>query len=140
MSDQGDRIEKKLDQVLALLAKGAAPSGGVASDEELDGQYGDPQVRKDPTRWKGQSYVGCNFSCTAPDYLEALASLFDWKAGKDKEKAADASKPTEEREKAAKYARYSETDARRARGWAKRLRDGWKAPNREEAPPPQEEW
>ena len=42
--------------------------GGVASDYELLGQYGDPDIRKDPPRWKGSSYVGCRMSKCQPHF------------------------------------------------------------------------
>lgn len=111
----------RLENVAINDTKRAAPE--VASDRELDSMYGDPEVRKDPPLWVkagGQLYAGSKMSETTPLYLDALASFFDWKATKDLEKK------TEEGDK---YARYSKRDASRARGWAKRLREGWKAPS-----------
>ncbi len=103
---------------------GGAPSsagGTVAGDRELDSEWGNPIVRKDPRDWKGPSFVGCNFSECPPEYLDQLAGLFDWMADRDEEKGAvtKGKKPS---------APYKRSDAARARGWAKRARDGWQAP------------
>ena len=84
----------------------------VASDADLDGKYGDPEIRRDPPRWDGPSYVGQKFSHCPADYLETLAGFYEWKATKDEAKGDEQSK---------KYARYARQDAARARGWAKRL-------------------
>lgn len=98
-----------------------AKGGKVASDRELDSDWGNPVVRKDPRGWKGDSFVGCRFSECPPEYLDELASLFDWMGDKDEEEGKTyKGKPT---------APYKRSDAGRARGWAKRLRDGWKPSN-----------
>jgi len=95
---------------------GTAGAGGrVAGDADLDGQHGDPLIRKDPPRWPGESFAGQCFSGATPDYLDNLASFLEWKAGKNE---ADPAKK--------KYADYDRRDAARARGWAARLRAGWK--------------
>lgn len=93
--------------------------GGTASERELDSQYGNPDVRKDPPRWEGESYKGSPYSQCSPEYLDSLAGFLEWQAGKDEEKGD---------EKSRKYAGYKLKDAARARGWAKRLRDGWTPP------------
>jgi len=123
-----DAIESRMSAVGAAFSgssqrrpsDGGSGSGGdVASDRDLDGQYGDPQIRFDPKRWVergGDSFVGCRFSEAPAEYLDELASFLDWSAGRD-EKSDD--------EKKRKNARYRRTDAARARGWAKRKRDGW---------------
>lgn len=123
------RIEKM------LLSKGtpsagvtttAGPAQGVcASDADLDGEYGDPEIRKDPPRWTGESFATRHYSQSTPEFLDNLAGFLDWKAGKDDE-AANASPGTPEAEAKVKYARWARKDAARARGWAKRLRAGWK--------------
>ena len=121
------RLEAKVDRLLAQQGGSAAP--GVASDADLDGQYGNPEVKKDPPRnWSGASFVGSRFSECPPEYLDALASFFDWKAGKDEEQAKAAGDDEDTAKAKAKYARYARTDAARARGWAARLRAGWKPP------------
>ncbi len=118
-------IEQRLDLIEARLAKlEAAPvktSGGeVADDSELDSQYGNPVVRKDPPRWKGESYAGQTYSACPAAYLESLAGFLDWAADKDEQKLDDA--------QAQKYARYKRTDAKRARGWIARIKAGYKPP------------
>ena len=90
-----------------------------ASDKELDSQYGNPEIKKDPPRWKGPSFVGRRYSECTPEYLENLASFCDWKAGRD----AAAGKMTRGGKPLADLVRR---DAARARGWANRLREGWK--------------
>lgn len=115
-------LEARLASLEAWRASGATPSGGVISTRshggdvadasDLDGQYGDPEVRKDPPRWNGESYVGRPFSTCPSDYLRQLAGFFDWQAGKDEESGnTHKGKPT---------APYRRQDAARARGWAKR--------------------
>ena len=46
------RIEKKLD---ARPASAGKAEGAVADDFDLDGQYGDPEIRNDPSQkyWQG---------------------------------------------------------------------------------------
>lgn len=129
-------IEAKLDKLLNLASnranaaraegKGApAASQAVASDDDLDGPYGDPTVRNDPKDWRGPSFAGCRFSECPPEYLDMLASLFEWRATKDDEKGARGEK------NAKGYAingKFPRMDAARARGWAARKRNGWAPP------------
>ena len=110
------RIESQLARIEAKLSNGGTSSrgGNVADDADLDGQYGDPKVRRDPKRWienGGASFVGCTYSQCPSDYLEAVAGLLEWQAGKDEVN------PDPEKSKWAPRARK---DAARARGWAKR--------------------
>ena len=66
MTDELRRIEQKLDEVLKLLK--AAPtatkafSPKVVDDADLDGKYGNPEVRMVPSKWTGQNYKGWKFS------------------------------------------------------------------------------
>jgi hypothetical protein len=99
----------------------APPGPLVAPDADLDSEWGNPEIRKDPPRWHGQSYAGRRYSQTEPAYLDCLAGFLRWKAGKDDEMATSAAAP-EERTKCAKYAGYARKDAARAQGWAERLR------------------
>lgn len=126
------RLETKIDAIARHLgigangggAKASAPAAGgeVATDAELDGQYGDPEVRKDPTRWQGESFVGRRYSETSPEYLDMVASLEDWRAGKDDEAGQRGELNNKGKPKDGYFARKN---AARARGWAKRLRSGW---------------
>jgi len=131
------RLEKKLDALLAHLgANGARPagkasaSGAVADDADLDGKYGNPEIRKPPPRWAGEDYTGRRFSETEPAFLDTLAGFLDWKAGKAEEenKVSASGNPV---------APLIRKDAARARGWAARLRAG--TPAVAAAPRPQRE-
>ena len=130
------RIEQRLD---ALTAAPPAQSGpAVASDAELDSQWGDPTVRKDPKKWPngapydGPRFEGQHYSQATPEYLEALAGFLQWSADKDEKTATDPGTEPETAAKKCKYAGYARKDAARALGWARRMREGWKRPD---APP-----
>ena len=89
------------------------------NDSVCNGPHGDPVIKaKDPRDWSGPPMTGRKFSECPPEYLDRLADRYDYFAGKDE----DATKQ-----------RYAKMDAARARGWAARLRGGWRAP----APAPQ---
>lgn len=98
----------------------------IATDRDLDSKYGDPEVRYDPRDWTGDSFVGTPLSQCSPAYLDAFAescdSYADW--------ADETGKLTSGGKPAGPYRRK---DASRARGWAKRLRGGWKPPVEEES-------
>jgi hypothetical protein len=118
------RIEAKVDALKAAggATAGSQPaSGGAADDADLDSEWGDPIVKKDPTRWKGASYAGCHMSECPADYLGVLASQFDWMAQKDDEqkKTWTSNKPGAQPVPASSFKRK---DAARARGWAARAR------------------
>lgn len=119
-------------QIASLIVKQAArqpaqPAGDVATDRDLDGQYGDPVIKKDPKRWEGDSYVGCRFSECPPEYLDEVANFKAWQADMDSRKG------TKEADTKAKFNRL---DGNRARGWAARKRAGWQpAPAQDDALP-----
>jgi hypothetical protein len=123
------RIEGKLDALLskpaartssASSSKFPAPNvGDIAPDSELDSQYGNPKLKKSPTRWKGRDLAGKSYSELTVEELECVASLCDWKVGKNMEEG------TPESDKNADYARK---DGARARGWIRRIEAGWKPP------------
>lgn len=96
-------------EVAQLRAAPSAPALPVASDADLDGKYGDEQVKKDPPRWEGDRVAPCRMSECSPEYLDALADFLQWKADN----------PREGKEK---YASYDRKSAARARGWAARKR------------------
>jgi hypothetical protein len=119
------RIEQKVDRILA--ARGGSSGPKVADDRDLDGKYGDEEIKKDPPRWQGgESFAGRRMSECSPEFLDCFAEFKDYCADRDEEKAALAT--GEEQEKKAKFARFSRISAARARGWAARLRSGWKRP------------
>jgi hypothetical protein len=101
-------IDRRLEQLLIALAP------AQSNDTILSGPHGDPIVRaKDPKDWTGDSMKGKRFSECPPDYLEMVASRLDFFAAKNTDM---------EKQK------WELLDARRARAWAARLRNGWKAP------------
>ena len=107
-------ISTVLRQILAALGQSSKAAPDVAPDALLSGTHGDPIVRaKDPNDWTGDSMKGRQFSECPPAYLDMLADRFDYFAGRE----------TDE-----KKAGYNRLDARRARGWAARIRGGWTAP------------
>lgn len=103
-------------KAIASVSRPAPDTAAVASEADLDGPYGDPVVRKDPPRWKGATHVGMAFSQCSAEYLENLASFFDWQAKMDEEQGRvtqTSKRPT---------APYKRKDAAKARGWAARAR------------------
>lgn len=111
-------IDASLKALVARQAPAtAAPSApaGVASDRDLDGKFGDPEIRaRDPRDWTGEPMKGRKFSECPAEYLDLLAERLDYFAEKN---AAG----TEDEQKKARYQRL---DASRARGWAARIRAG----------------
>jgi hypothetical protein len=97
--------------------KPAGPSASqgpqVASDNDLDGKYGNPEIKKDPPRWRGDPMAPCVMSDCPADYLLCLADFYDWRA----EQAEKEGKMTSTGKPQAEFIRM---DAARARGWAKR--------------------
>lgn len=117
-------LEARLAAVEARMAGGGGASthgdGGVASDDDLDSEWGDPVVKKDPKKWLdkgGDSYAGSHMSQCPSDYLRMLASLFDWMASKDEEKGKTYKN---KRGEDVPTAPFNRTAAKRARGWAVR--------------------
>jgi hypothetical protein len=101
-----------------MAIQGVAASGEntIADDADLDSTWGNPEIKRDPPRWTGPSFVGAKYSDTTPEYLENLASFLDWKARESdkKNEMANNGKPR---------SMYLRKDAARARGWRKRLMD-----------------
>lgn len=118
------RVEAKLDRVLAAQASGGG--GGslpIADDRDLDGQHGDPAIKFTPKRgYSGPDMKGQRMSEASPEFLDAYADALQYAS----------EHPREGKEK---YARYDALDAARARGWAKRLRGGWRNPAQQDAAP-----
>jgi hypothetical protein len=130
-----DRIEKKLDALLAAMKGGGASArpatGGAAAggevDADIDGPRGDPEVRFVPKRWTGQDYKGQKFSTCEPEFLDLLADAYEWFAQRDDESNAVDKNGTPK-------SRWSRLDAARARAWSARLRGGAPAPSRAARP------
>jgi len=109
-------IDASLKQLVRSLAAQQGPV--VADDRELDSKYGDPVVKFLPRDWSGDDYREYHFSECPVSLLDMLADAFDYFARKAEE--------TGEEYKGKPTAPYKRKDAARARGWAKRLRAGWK--------------
>lgn len=129
---KGMSSDEKLDAILSMLVRideklGARPASAeieIASDRELDSATGDEEVKKDPKRWKGESYAGKKMSETTPEYLDAVADFNRWAAGMSEAKAREKERAGESvaAEKERSNAGYRRRSARLAAGWAKRLR------------------
>lgn len=123
MSNDFALINAKLDAIMALLStRQSAPAPQVvaqgptvASDADLDGPYGDPEIRFDPKRWEGASCKGLLYSDkrVSPEFLLMLAESFDYFARKEDEegKVDKNGNPKSV---------WTRRDAGRARGWAAR--------------------
>lgn len=110
-------LEDLAKRVTALEAKVEALTPITIN---LTSEYDNPTVRKDPKQWLergGASYEGRRFSECPADYLEALASLFDWKARKDEEAGKTYTNRTTGKEMPT--APLERKNAARARAWAK---------------------
>lgn len=121
-------IAQSLRHIEVLLAAPAGPSSApaapqaeVASERDLRGQYGDPEVRADPRDWSGPSQKGRRLSECPADFLDMYAEMKDYFARKAEEEGRVTAKG-----KPASF--YERLDASRARGWAKLMRDGKHTP------------
>ena len=116
-------IDASLKKLVRLAERRQSASAGaaVASDRELDGKYGNPVIKFDPRDWNGESFKGAHMSQCPPEYLEMVAETFDYFArqAEDKDERTERGKPV---------ADFKRADAARARGWAKRIREGKVAP------------
>lgn len=110
---------RSIDASLKLLVKQQTASApkAVASDKELDSKYGNPVVKFMPRDWTGPSYKNRTMSECPPELLDLLAETLDYFArqAEEKDERTDKGKPVAE---------FKRADAARARGWAKRIRDG----------------
>jgi hypothetical protein len=122
-SSVGEEMLKTLRSIDAslrqLVRHSGASSVDVADDRDLDSQYGNPKVNFNPRDWHGDSFKGCKYSECPANFLDLLASALDYFARKSDETGATTSKG---KPKAA----YERKDAARARGWAKRIRAGYR--------------
>jgi len=125
------RIEQKLDELLKIAKLQPTATKDYAQktvdDGDLDGKYGNPEVRMIPSKWHGQDFKGWKYADCPPEFLDELAGMLDAIARKQ---AGDPAK--------AKYADWSAKDAARARGWAARHRKNGTGPVL--VPPPAVDW
>lgn len=103
-------------KVLVERKRAAAPKA-IASDRELDGQYGNPVLKFQPRDWTGPSFKNRTFSECPPELLDLVAESNDWFAQQAEQK-------NEKTAKGKPVAEFKRADAARARGWAKRIREG----------------
>jgi hypothetical protein len=97
----------------------AAAGGEVADDRDLDGKYGDFVVKFHPKDWNGEPMKGRKLSECSAEFLEMLAGSFDYFAKKAEE--------SDEKTSSGKLvAPYKRKDAARCRGWAARIRNGYR--------------
>lgn len=115
-------IDGSLKQLLKHFA--AAAPKAIANDRDLDGQHGDPELKFTVRDWTGPSYKGRRFSECPAELLDMVAESLDYFAKKSDE--ADERTP-----RGNKVADYKRADAARARGWAKRIREGKHKPSDE---------
>ena len=138
MSEETLTVLKSIDESLrklvviaqqkaeARVRNGAASSGPtVAPDRDLDGQYGNGPVKFDPRDWTGTPCKGLRYSECPAEFLEMLAETHDYFA----QKADETGEKTSSGKPVAPYKRK---EAARCRGWALRIRNGYKP---ETAPP-----
>lgn len=101
---------------LVSIARVRKPKA-VASNHDLDGKYGDPVLKFKPRDWTGASYKNSHFSECPAELLDLVAETYDYFASQAEAK-------DERTERGKSVAEYKRADAARARGWAKRIRDG----------------
>lgn len=119
-------IDHTLKAMLALAQQRtavtrAAQPKPVASDRDLDGKFGNPELKFTPRDWTGAPFKGRKFADCPPELLDLVAESCDWFAQQAEAKGerTTGGKPV---------ADYKRQDAARARGWAKRIRDGKHVP------------
>lgn len=124
MSEESLALLRSIDASLKTLVanarppQGAAPAknaGAVATDREMSGRFGDPQIRFNPNTWPRDQgdFVGKTMSQCPPEFLTAYAVAKESMGQKaDREgTVANNGKPKGD---------YDRLDARVARGWAQR--------------------
>lgn len=108
-------IDASLKAIVRYL-QATAPKP-IAPDRDLDGPHGDPVLKFTVRDWTGASYKGRRFSECPAELLEMIAETLDYFA-------AQAEKTDERTGSGKPVADYKRADAARARGWAKRVREG----------------
>lgn len=121
-----DTLERTLLQLLNAQTTQSAKTSAtdtsrpaLASEAEMDGQWGDPLIRsKDPKGWQGDSMMGLTLSACPPEYLDLWAERQDYFARQADER-------DEKDKKGRPASHWKRKDAALARGWAARKRAGW---------------
>ena len=109
-------IDASLKELVSISRSRRQKTVDVATDRQLDGQYGNPTIRNEPRDWTGAPMKTRRFSECPAQYLDLLAEMYDYFATKD---AAEDRRDTKGRPTAP----YKQRDAALARGWAKRVRE-----------------
>jgi hypothetical protein len=114
-----DRTLTSIKGLLGTLVLRSTPASEkkIAPDSDLDGKYGDPEVKFMPRDWEGDDYSDMKLSTMPPELLDMVADLYDYRA----ERAEEEGKTTV---KGRPVAPLNRADAARARGWAARKRAG----------------
>jgi hypothetical protein len=125
--DIADSLHAILALIKAQLPKPLAPA------RDLDSKFGDPEIKFMPRDWTGVDYKGSRMSDCPAELLDMLAETFDYFADQSdvKNELTSAGKP---------IGPYRRRDAARARGWAKRKREGWAGVPREASTPGDEQF
>lgn len=110
---------KILDAIRAVFTGGGGGANDVATDAELDSEKGDPTLRFNPRDWKGVPRKGWQMSRCESECLEIYAEQLEYFAQKNDEKGVKDGR-------GGPKSKWDRIDARRARGWVRRLRSGWK--------------
>jgi hypothetical protein len=112
-------IDASLKQLVAASVQHVAGGAGAASEADLSDPRADETVKLNPRDWTGDSFKGHSMSMCPPAFLEELAKAHDYFAKKNEGKLTDKGKPKSD---------FERRSAGRARGWAARLRAGWRPP------------
>lgn len=120
MSEAVDILHAMLtvqQQILALLKSAVPPP--VATDSDLASKYGDPVLKFLPRDWTGEDCRNRPFSECPAELLDLVADANDYfaRVADEKDEKTDKGRPV---------SKYKRADAARARGWARRIRAGWK--------------
>lgn len=116
-------VKELKSRVAALEGRGGGaqqgPAQSVASDADIDGQYGDPIIKYGLKEkyWPNQpdENIGYHLSECTPEYLDAMAKYLG-------ACAYMARNPKDEKPVDEKKAGYKDKDAARARAWSARIR------------------
>lgn len=118
-------LEKRVEELERILKGiGAVFTGGTtdscATDREMDQTWGDPTVALIPRDWTiGGVTKGQKFSTCPPEFLDVYADTMNYFAQKN-----DAANAVTTQGKPKSF--FDRKNEKFARGWARRLRSGWK--------------
>ena len=133
-------IDVTLKQILSAVSRSAGPAATgprLAPDSDLDSKFGDEVVKFNPRDWSGTTFKDSHMSECSPEFLDMLAESYDAFAEKNIGIMTTAGKPKSE---------FDRRSARRARGWAARIRKNGTPPKPETSASmpgwnePQTEW